>query len=38
MLDFTHPVQRSDNPSVREKKAKRDKEKEKYASGLREKS
>jgi hypothetical protein len=41
LLDFTHSVRRSNNPSVREKKAKRDKaikKKEKYTSDLREKS
>jgi hypothetical protein len=39
LLDFTHPVRRSDNPSVREKrrkKTKSDKKKKKYASDLRE--
>jgi hypothetical protein len=38
LLVFTHPIRRSDNSSVRGKKAKReknDKEKEKYASDLR---
>jgi hypothetical protein len=42
LLDFMHPVRRSDNPSVIEKKrrkeTKNDKGKEKYASDLREKS
>jgi hypothetical protein len=36
LFDFTHPIRRSENPSVRKKKAKRDKkndkEKEKYTS------